>query len=141
MKHFFFDTNILIDFLADRKPFSVLTAGLFDHAEKGRVKIYVSSVSYNNIYYILKQLLSHRETLNLLSELDGLTEIIDVTKTVIKDSLKSTFKDFEDAIQYHSALSNKKIEAIVTRDAKGFKDSTIAILTPDEAISILNGTN
>ena len=137
MKHVFFDTNILIDFLADRKPFSVAAAKLFNLADKGKLCIYISAVSYNNIYYILRQYSSHKEALKLLSILAEMTEIIDVTKSVIRESLGSDFKDFEDAIQYHSALTNKKIDAIVTRDTKDFKTSVISVLTPTEALSVL----
>ena len=133
----FVDTNVLIDFLADRRPFSVSAARLFSLSVKGEVKVFISAVSYNNIYYILRQSLSHKETLALLNEITTMTEMIDVTKTVIEQSLKSDFKDFEDAIQYNCALSNAKIELIITRDVKGFQKSLLPVMTTDEAIKLI----
>ena len=140
MKIIFLDTNVIIDFLADRRPFSLTAAEIFNASLSGYVKIYISSVSYNNIYYILRQSLSHNETLKLLEALSEMTEIVDVTKTVIKKSLKSEFKDFEDAIQYNCALTVSKLDFIVTRDSKDFKKSTLPVMNPQEAVGIINST-
>ena len=138
MKSIFLDTNVVIDFLADRKPFSLDAAKLFNFSVLGKVKIYISAVSYNNIYYILKQSLSHTQTIKLLDELSEMAEIADVTNSVIKQSLKTDFKDFEDAIQYYCALSINKIDFIVTRDTKDFKKSTLAVMSPAEAVRRLD---
>ena len=133
MRHLFLDTNVLIDFLSDRKPFSTAAAQLFESRIKGTTALYISTVSYNNIYYVLRQLMTHGEVIKLLKELTALTQVLAVTKEVIEEALKSEFKDFEDAIQNYTALSNKKIEAIVTRDSKDFKRSSMPILSPLEA--------
>ena len=76
-----------------------------------------------------------------MDELSEMTEITDVTKSIIKKSLKSDFKDFEDAIQYNCALTLTKIDFIVTRDTKDFKKSTLSIMTPEEAVSLLENTS
>lgn len=134
MNRLFVDTNVLIDFLADRQPFSLDAAKIFNAAIKKEVQIYVSAVSFNNIYYILRQSHSHAKTLQMLAELNEWAQAVDVTKEIIGTSLKSDFKDFEDAIQYNCAKSIHKIEGIVTRNAKDFKKSTLPILTPHEAL-------
>jgi CRISPR/Cas system-associated protein Cas10 (large subunit of type III CRISPR-Cas system) len=77
----------------------------------------------------------------MLSELNEWTEIIDVSKDIIKKSIKSDFKDFEDAIQYHCAKSLAKLDFIVTRDTKDYKTSTLPILTPKEAVTVIESTN
>lgn len=141
MKHIFLDTNILIDFFADRQPFSIEAARLFNYSFKKEINIHISAVSYNNIYYILRQSCSHNETIKMLTELNEWTVIIDVTKDIIRKSLRSDFKDFEDAIQYYSAKSLNKINFIVTRDTKDFRSSSLPILTPKEAVSLVEGTS
>lgn len=75
-----------------------------------------------------------------MEELDELTEVADVTKAVIKQSLKTDFKDDEVAIQYYCALSIPKIDFIVTRNTKDFKKSTLPVLTSAEAIVTLVGS-
>lgn len=137
MKNIFLDTNVVIDFLADRKPFSQFAAILFNYAAEGKVKLFISAISYNNIYYILRQSLTNSETLKLLNELSELADITDVTKSTIKKSLKTDFKDFEDAIQYNSALSINKIDALVIRNTKDFKNSLLPVFTPEELVNAI----
>ena len=141
MKSIFLDTNVLIDFFADRKPFSLEAARLFNYSFKKKISIYISAVSYSNIYYILRQSCSHTETIKMLTELNEWTDILDVSKDIINKSLKSYFKDFEDAIQYNCAKSLNKIDFIVTRDTKDFKTSSLPILTPKEANSLIQSTS
>lgn len=141
MKHFFLDINVVIDFLIDRRPFSISAAKLFDHSEKGHIKIYMSAVSYSNIYYVIKKLSSHKETITILKDLNKITETIDTTKEVIRNSIDSQFKDFEDAIQHYCAASNKRIEVIVTRNTSDFKNSIISVMTPDEALSLIESSS
>ena len=141
MKSIFLDTNVLIDFFADRKPFSIDAARLFDYSLKKKINIYISAVSYNNIYYIVRQSLSHAETIKMLTEISEWTNVIDLTKDIINKSLTSDFKDFEDAIQYNCAKSINKIDLIVTRDTKDYKVSSLAILTPKEAVALIESTS
>jgi len=140
MKNIFLDTNVLIDFFADHKPSSIEAARLFNYSFKKEINIYISAVSYNNMYNILRQSCSHAETIKILTELNEWTDIIDVSKDIIKKSLKSDFKDFEDAIQYNCAKSLSKIDFIVTRDTKDFKPGTLPILSPKEAVSLVEST-
>jgi predicted nucleic acid-binding protein len=138
LKHVFVDTNVLIDFLADRRPFSLSAAKLFTQALAGKVVVYVSAVSYNNIFYILRQSLPATDTIRLLNELSEMVTITDVTNEVIQKALKSPFKDFEDAIHYYCAVSESKIEIIVTRNGKDFKNSILPVMTTDEVVSLID---
>lgn len=137
MKHVFLDTNVIIDFLANRKPFSLEAAQLFNYSFKKNISIYVAAVSYNNIYYILRQSCSHLQSIKILNELQEWTEVVDVSKEVIRKSLKSGFKDFEDAIQYNCAKAIGNIDCIVTRNTKDFKASSLPVLTPKEALTMI----
>lgn len=137
MKDLFLDTNIIIDVLANRQPYSESATRLFDLAEKGKINLFISALSYSNIYYIIKKTCTHKEMISLLKDLESLTETLDVTKKIIAKSLVSDFKDFEDAIQYNTAISNKKIAAIITRNVKDYKNIELAVLTPDEALSAI----
>lgn len=137
MRNLFLDTNIIIDVLADRQPYSEAASKIFDYAEKGKVNLFISALSYSNIYYIIKKTCSHKEMISVLRDLEELTETLDVTKQIISKSLNGDFKDFEDSIQYHTATSNKKITGIVTRNVKDYKNSELTVLTADEVLSII----
>lgn len=138
MKYFFLDTNVVLDFLIDRKPFSFSAAKLFDYSEKGKVKLYTAAISYTTIYYVVKKFTAHKDTIRILKDLEKLTETLDTTGKTIRESLLSDFKDFEDAIQYYTAATEKKIDAIVTRNSPDFNKSEMAVMTPEEAVGLLN---
>jgi predicted nucleic acid-binding protein len=116
-------------------------ARLFNYSLQNKETIHVAAISYNNIYYILRQSCSHAESIKILNELQDFTESVDVTKDIIKKSLKSEFKDFEDAIQYYCAKTIHKIECIVTRNTKDFKASSIPTMTPKEALTFIESAN
>ncbi|CAN5304149.1 PIN domain-containing protein [soil metagenome] len=137
MNNIFLDTNVIIDFLADRKPFSEFAAAIFTLADNEAIKIYASAITFNNVYYIIRQISSHKKALALLSDLESMVDIIEVNKVIIKQALHSDFRDFEDAIQYMCALTNDKIEFIVTRNHKDFKKRQLPVFSPEIAFGIL----
>lgn len=137
MKHIFVDTNVLIDFLADREPYSKFASEIFNLADLNKIKIHVSAISFNNIYYILRGATNHTKALNLIGELEDLVDTLDLNKKIINQAIKSGFNDFEDAIQYYSAKSKGKIEFIVTRNLKDFKKSDIPVFSSESAFKLL----
>ena len=126
----FIDSDVVIDFFTDREPHANPASELFDLNERGEVKLYLSAVSLNNIYYIVRRYLGHKKTLEVIEDLVIMTEIIGTTRKEIVQALKNNFKDFEDSIQYSSALTIDGIEAIITRNIKDYKNSEIAVMTP-----------
>jgi len=137
MKQIFIDTNVIIDFLADRTPYSDYAAILFQLAKDNKIKVHVSAISFNNTYYILRKVTSHKKALSLLSEIEGYVGVQETNRTIIQKAIKSNFQDFEDAIQYFSALQIGNINIITTRDIKDFKKSELPVLSPDTTIKIL----
>jgi predicted nucleic acid-binding protein len=137
MKRVFVDTNILIDLLADRPPYSKFAIELFDRAEKDQVKLFTSSHSYATTHYLLKKFISETELREALLSLLDFIDIIPVDLAVIKKSLLSKHKDFEDAIQIFAANAVDNIDFIVTRNLRDFRDTGIIVLPPDELLNHL----
>ncbi len=128
----FLDTNILVDLIADRKPFSRHAIEIFKHAEDLKVQLFTSSHSIATAHYLLKKYVDEKELRAILANLIEFLEVIPVDIDVLKKGLRSNHKDFEDAIQILCASSIAGINFIVTRNTKDFKTSEIAVLTPDE---------
>lgn len=126
----FIDSDVIIDFFTDREPFANPASELFELNEKGNVVLYLSAVSINNMYYIVRKFLGHKKTLEVVETLTEMTEIIGTTKKEVIQALRNDFKDFEDSIQYSSALTIKDLDAIITRNLKDYKNSKIAVMTP-----------
>lgn len=126
----FVDSDVVIDFLTDREPHANPSSELFELNEKGDVKLYLSAVSINNIYYIVRRFLGHKKTLEVVETLTEITEIVGTTKKEIIHALKNNFTDYEDSIQYSSALTISDLNAIITRNVKDYRNSAIAVMTP-----------
>lgn len=126
----FVDSDVVIDFFTDREPHINPASELFELNEKGSIVLYISALSINNIYYIVRKYLGHKKTLEIVETLTEMTEIIGTTKKEVIRALKNDFKDFEDSIQYSSALTIKGLDAIITRNIKDYRNSKIAVMTP-----------
>lgn len=122
------DTNIVLDLLAKRKEFIIEAQQLFTLSDKNEVGLYVSSLTFANTYYILSQKMKLNDARKILRKFKVLVKVLPMDDKIIDLSLESDFNDFEDAIQYHTAIENE-INIIVTRNLKDFKTSKIPVLT------------
>jgi len=137
MDSIFLDTDVILDFLLDRKPFSEHMDQLFALAEAGGINVYASSLSFNNIYYISRKSLGHNKAIEVLGELLETIQVLNVGEKEIKKALEGRFSDFEDAIQDASSLNVNGLAAIVTRNKKDYKMSEQRVLTPKEYLETL----
>lgn len=108
---------------------------LFALAETGELTLYLSSLSFSNLYYILRKLKGHAEALALLGKLKLLVRVSTVSESEIQSALSSSFGDFEDAIQHFTARTEGGISAIITRNKADYFDSDIPVLSPEEFLS------
>lgn len=127
------DTNIVLDLLAKRDLFLVEAQELFTFSDKRKVELFVSSLTFANTYYILSQNLKIQDARKILRKFKVLVKVISMDDKIIDLSLESDFKDFEDAIQYFSAIENG-IDMIITRNLKDFKTSKIPVLTAKDYV-------
>jgi len=134
MKHIFVDTNVIIDLLADRKPFSKHAVALFSLAEKKQVILYTTSHALVTTHYMLKKYIDENALRELLLNVLEFMTVIPVSGETIKKSLRSDHKDFEDAVQIISATGVEKMDVITTRNLKDFKKAELPVFPPDELL-------
>lgn len=137
MKSLFVDTNIIVDLIADRKPFSKYAIALFSSAESNKVKLFTSTHSIATCHYLLKKYVEEKKLRKLLHDLLDYISAIPIDETMLRRGLKSMHKDFEDGLQILAASSLAQMDAIVTRNKKDFKTSEMPVFSPDEALLIL----
>lgn len=131
MAKIFVDTDVCIDLLSGRKPFNSVAEKLFSLADTGKIKICVSSLSFANIDYVLhSQYSSSYHSRQIIAKFKTLVTVLSVDSKTIDLAIASDFSDFEDAIQYFSAIENG-VNILVTRNIKDFKKATIKIMTPE----------
>jgi predicted nucleic acid-binding protein len=138
MKKVFVDTDVALDLLSAREPHSKAAAGLFSQFEAGKTQGFLSSLSFSHLAYILQRTDQRRQTISLLKTLKSLVHVLPVTDRVIDLALSSRFKDFEDAVQYYTALEGD-IRVLVTRNVRDYNDAEITVCTAEEFLKSSSG--
>ena len=114
MTRLFLDTNIVVDLLERREPFCHDAVRLFTMAYNKQVQLIVSPITYSTASFLLRKHGSEGVR-NLLSNFRQLSRVATTNERTVDDSLASQFKDFEDAMQYYTALK-AKADFIITRN-------------------------
>ena len=128
------DTDVILDFFFDRKPFSGYAANIIGLCETEKIKGYVTPVIFSNVYYLLRQTAKHDKVISNLKLLLSITDVLVMDKEVVTHALNSDFKDFEDSLQNFSAVKAGNINTIITRNIKDFKTSKISVMSPETYI-------
>ena len=131
-----FDTNIVLDLLLDRKPFVEHAQALFDRVESNELKGYLGATTVTTLDYLLSKALSGQEAAQIIKKLLKLFEVAPVNRLVLENALEIGFVDFEDAV-LHAAAFHCGVQAIVTRDEKGFQKARLPIYSPEALLNAL----
>lgn len=126
------DTNVVLDFVLKREGFVEKAQIIFLWHEQSKIEIHISTLTLANTAYIVKK--NDKDPFAVTSVLVKWLKIIPLQLIHFEKNLASNFKDFEDGLQYFSALVAGNIEAIVTRNSKDFSASVISVQSPDEFI-------
>jgi predicted nucleic acid-binding protein len=136
-----FDTNIILDVLLDREPFSDLALKLVSKVEKKEIKGFLAATTVTTIYYLAFKVVGKKKADLEISKLLSIFQIAPVNISVLTEAIKTKFNDFEDAV-LHEAAKQVDVQGIVTRNPKDFKNATLSIYSPEELhkmlISIVN---
>ena len=127
----FLDTNVMLDFLGEREPFYISAARIATLADKRKLKINVSALSFATVGYFLTKYEGLKKTKDKLRKFKVISGISELDELILEKGLNSDFSDFEDALQYFSALRTE-CDIIITRNGKDFRKSQIPVMTPDE---------
>ena len=135
MSRLLIDTNIVIDLLSKREKFYDEAADLFSRADKKELELTISTLTFANTNYILTKLKSAKEAREILRKFKVLVELLNLDDKITVLALSDgNFPDFEDGLQYYSAIENQ-IDVIITRNKKDFKNSKIPVLTAKEFLA------
>ncbi len=135
------DTCIVIDALQNREPFSNDAKLIFLAAANHQFIGSITAKAVTDIYY-----LTHRHTHNdkasreILNKLFTLFDVIDTAGMDCRLAVNSSISDYEDAVMIETALRTK-IDCIVTRNIKDFKNSAVQIYSPEEFLNRLENAD
>lgn len=132
-----FDTNVVLDVLMDRMPFSEAAVDLFSKVEDGTIIGYLCGTTVTTIYYLASKVVGAARAQKEVKKLLGLFEVAPVNRPVLESALSADFNDFEDAVIYEAAR-HIGADAIVTRNQKDYIKSQIPIYTATELSKMLS---
>ena len=125
------DTNIIIDFLAVRKPFYDSALRVVEKCASGEADGYIAFHSLPNLWYIFRKV--PEETRRLW--LEKICKILKVAsasqESVLKAIKMDNFTDFEYCLQDRCA-EEVSANYIITRNTADFEASVVSAIEPDE---------
>ena len=133
-----FDTNVILDVLLDREPFSSTAAKLFSKVETGEITGYVCATTITTLHYLASKVIGADSAIKEINKLMILLEVAPVNRAVLDAALTSGFKDFEDALQNFAAVKSDIIDLILTRNVKDYSLSNIGALSPDNYLKLIS---
>jgi predicted nucleic acid-binding protein len=137
MKNLFVDTNIVIDLLARRAPFFREAEELFSLADQKEIEIAVSALTFANTSYILMRHMDQQKAKSVLTKLSLIVHVLPLNDKIIGLALNDqNFSDFEDALQYFTAIEGRQ-DLIITRNLKDFKNAKLPTMTAKHFIESL----
>ena len=136
MTRMLLDTDINLDFVLARQPFFVEAKEIFLQLAQNKFEAYIADITAINIYYFGRKEKGRDDTLKELEKLLRLVKICSVDSIILQKAINSPISDYEDAVQHECAVA-ENLDAIVTRNTKDFKNSSVKIYSPTEFLQIL----
>ncbi len=135
MDRLFLDTNVVLDFLGMRESFYLPSAKIVTLADLKKIKVFISPITVSNSFYILSKSENPKNALEKIRKFKLISSTSIMDDEVIEKAINSDFKDFEDALQYFSAIASN-CDLIITRNEKDFKSANIPVLDPESYLRI-----
>ena len=136
-KKIFVDSDVILDLLAKREPHYEYSARVFTLCDTKKIELYTTSLVFSNVYYILRKIVGIEKAKESLRKLRLLVRVMSVEEKEADLALNSKFSDFEDALQYYTAVKNK-MAVLLTRNVKEYKVKDLVIQTPEQFVTMDN---
>ncbi|WP_418790853.1 PIN domain-containing protein [Phosphitispora sp. TUW77] len=131
-----FDTNIILDILLKREPFFEASYDALKQAAANNTECLVSAAAVTDIFYLLRKGLGDTDKAKeYLERLMQLIIIADVLALDIQTALSDSIPNFEDAV-VHAVAARNKVDYILTRNTKDFKDAAVPVITPQNFLKL-----
>ncbi len=132
------DTCISLDLIQRRQQFFNDAKDVFTMIADEKIEGYVSVKSLVDIHYVTKHILHDEAAVRaILRNLLSLLKLVDSRADEATDALVSDMIDYEDALMTKTAEANR-MDYIVTRNIKDYKNSPVKAISPADLLHILN---
>ncbi len=122
------DTNVVLDWLLDRKPWSDEALPLWQARDSGRLVTYIAASSLTDIFYIARRQIGNTAALASIDQ-SLVLEIAPVDKAILLRARALPGSDFEDNVVIACAEA-ERLDFIITRNLDDFRHSHVAAIEP-----------
>jgi predicted nucleic acid-binding protein len=130
------DINVPLDVLLAREPWLSDSQAVWDAHYRGSIVGHIAAHGFSNLFYIARRIVGHEKAREAVTLCLQTFEVAPIGSAELKLAGSLAGNDFEDNLVLACAMA-AGLDAIVTRDPKGFVDSTIPVLSPAELIARL----
>jgi predicted nucleic acid-binding protein len=130
------DINVALDVFLARSPWLADSAAVVQAGLDGTITNSLSAASLPTIFYLVRKNAELAKAHAVVKECLVTFSIIPVDRTTLEMATTFPGSDFEDNLQIACAVE-AKLDAIVSRDPKGFAGSPVPVLTPAELLAKL----
>lgn len=127
----FIDTNILIDVITARQPFCVASSNILNLGIEGKVKLFTTPLTFATCVFVGRKILGYDGAIKAMQVIENYVSVATMDKSQCHRALFSSMPDFEDMLQYESAIA-ADCDIIVTRNKKHFPKDSLPIVEPSE---------
>ena len=138
MNKIFIDTDVILDVLLSREPYQKAATFIFQQIELKNVLAYTSPIVMANIHYIISKATSHTVSLEKIKKLHQLLHISTIDQEIMDLVVSDEkIKDYEDLIQYYSAI-RAGTTFLITRNISDYpKTKKIKIIDSESFSNLL----
>lgn len=120
MEPILLDTDICLDSIAGRDPWNKDANRIFHAGTDGSVNLFISALTFSNLFYLLSKAHGPKKTVQKLSAMRDLVSVSTIDEEIVDLAFSSGWSDFEDALQYFSALLTG-CSILITRNLSDYK--------------------
>ena len=129
------DTDVCLDSLAGRTPWNIDANRIFHSSVEGTTDLVVSGLTFSNLFYLLGKAHGAKKMAQKLSLMRDLVSVSSVDQDIVDSALSAGWTDFEDALQYYSAV-RAGCGVLITRNVSDYKKAdNLRILSPSNFVS------
>jgi predicted nucleic acid-binding protein len=132
------DVNVVLDAVLERSPHSEAAVRLWAAVETKRIQTLVPAHGVTTIFYLLAREKGATSARRVVRDLLAVFGVAAVDQAVLQRALALGWPDFEDAV-CAAAAEPAGCDVIVTRDPKGFPDSSVPAVDTLTAVALLAG--
>ncbi len=130
------DTNVVLDLLLAREPWRIEAEAIAQAGADGLILAQIGASSITDIFYIRRKLVGAEQARRIVRACLDTLQIVGVTRELLDAANRRAGVDFKDNLQVECAIATG-LDAIITRDPKGFDASPIAAVTPGQLLARL----